>query len=295
MRLVNAKLDFILECVDFREKHPKDFTRVTEVTGVQPLILRASRIAPCYRRREFWVSYEVQQLVGVVAESWQVLEAGRWTDWTKLPTIMASGTKSWNTAQVVFDERWRQQGVELKKSPLLTIEMERAMGMPDGFTDMAGIEETKRHHMIGNSFHVGIIEHVIRWWMVKVQDFDATAGYPGEGPLKRDRKRRRVYDVLDSAVDRRRKLLHQQAVPVEATRAEAASGDKLKNRPPAKSGRKEAAWRGVVPQMQQSIQGLNLADVWDSGGWGSSDRLVLGRFATAKKMKVNSFAKSSTI
>ena len=286
MRLVNTELDFILECVDFREKHPEDFTKVIEVTGVQPLILCASRIAPCYRRRAFWVSYEVQPLVSVVAEPWQVLEAGRWTDWTKLPTIMASGTKSWNTAQVVFDESRRQQGTELEKSPLFTVEMERSMGMPDGFTDMEGLEETKRHHMIGNSFHVGIIQHVIRWWMVKVQDFDATAGYPGEGPLKRDRKRRRVYDVLDSGEDRRRKLLHQQAAPVESASMKAAPSSKLRNKPSAKSGRREAAWRGVVPQMQQPIRGLNLADVWDSGGWGSSDRLVLGRFATAKKVKV---------
>jgi hypothetical protein len=33
-----------------------------------------------------------------------VLEAGRWTDQQKLPTVVASGTCSWETREVVFDE-----------------------------------------------------------------------------------------------------------------------------------------------------------------------------------------------
>ena len=93
---------------------------------------------------------------------------------------MASGVHSWNTRQVVFDEQcggeWGQ------KVPLKTVEMERCQGMPDRFTAMPGFDEKTRHHMIGNSFHVGVMKHIFRSWIVLLKEFDSTLGYPGEGP-----------------------------------------------------------------------------------------------------------------
>ena len=281
LRQVNSRLDFVLECVDFRKKHPADFQEVTDTTGVQPVILCASCIAACYRKRAFWASFKISDLEEKRVEPWQVLEAERWTDMEKLPTVMASGTRSWNTAQVVFDQRFG--GLEL--GPLLTVEMERAMGMPDGYTAMDGIGERKRHHMIGNSFHVGVIEHVIRWWLLKMWQFDSTLGYPGEGPSdNKKQKRRRVYDGLDDGCDKRRMLnvpvvqrAEQQQVRVERPEA--------RTKKPVQ-GRRQAAWKGVLPAGKQTIKGASLFDVWESGGWGSSERLVLGKFATAQKIAV---------
>ena len=76
LRRVNSKVEFVLEWVDFRRKHPEDFQEVTTVTGVQIVILCASRLASCYRRRAFWASSRVPELEQRVAEPWQVLEQG---------------------------------------------------------------------------------------------------------------------------------------------------------------------------------------------------------------------------
>ena len=67
-----------------------------------------------------------------VNSAWDVLEPGRSPLKSVLPTLMASGTNSWNTSKVVVDE-YGQEG------PLLTVEMERLMGLDDGYTDLDGL------------------------------------------------------------------------------------------------------------------------------------------------------------
>ena len=44
--------------------------------------------------------------------------------------------------------------------------------------------------MIGNSFHVGVMKHIFRSWIVLLKEFDSTLGYPGEGPTWEERRRR---------------------------------------------------------------------------------------------------------
>ena len=159
--MVNPALYHVLECVDFQHKFPHHFETVSKTVGVVHIVLCASRIAPCFRRRAFWNSFQVgDPEFDPEAPPAKVLELGRWTDQAKLPTVVASGIHSWNTRQVVFDEQcggeWGQ------KVPLKTIELERCQGMPDGFTSMPGFDEKTRHHMIGNSFHVGVMKHIFR-------------------------------------------------------------------------------------------------------------------------------------
>ena len=50
------------------------------------------------------------------------------------------------------------------KGPLLTIEMERQMGLEDGFTYLPGVTERARHHQIGNAFHASVMEHIMQSW-----------------------------------------------------------------------------------------------------------------------------------
>ena len=189
LRVVNPRLHTVLECVSFEKKFPLQFELVSTTVGVSPVMLCASRIAPCYRRRAFWNSFVVGPLQfdpGATPAS--VLEAGRWTDQPKMPTLVASGTNSWSTRAVVFDER--RGGQVAVKQPLRTVEMERCQGMhmPDHFTAMPGFNEKTRHHMIGNSFHVGVIKHIFRAWIVLLKEFDSTLGYPGEGPTWEQRQ-----------------------------------------------------------------------------------------------------------
>ena len=98
-----------------------------------------------------------------------LLEPGRWTGERWLSCIMASGTKSWGAAEVVHNEslgRWH------RKVPLFTVEMERAMCMPKGFTAMPRLSDKQRHHMIGNSFHVSVVAHIFRWLNLHQQAWD---------------------------------------------------------------------------------------------------------------------------
>ena len=179
LRRVNPALDFFLECVDFSKKHPEHFGLVSRITGATPEIICASRVAACRRRRAFWLSFDILEIEQRTVLPASVLEPGRWTGERWLSYIMASGTKSWGTAEVVWDE---SLGSWHRRVPLVTVEMERAMCMPPGFTAMSGLSDKQRHHMIGNSFHVSVVAHIFRWWNLHQQAWDPTCGYDGEGP-----------------------------------------------------------------------------------------------------------------
>jgi hypothetical protein len=166
--------DFLLECTDFVGNHTSDFRLVGDLLGVAPVILCASDISAGRRQRAFWSSFPVDALQVVIQDIDSVLEPGRMALKTVLPTVMASGIKSWNTARVVRDERG-------KVGPLLVVEMERQMGFPDGFTELPGVSDVVRHHQIGNAFHAGVIEHVLRSWVkhgMFERRLDPVRGFP---------------------------------------------------------------------------------------------------------------------
>jgi hypothetical protein len=176
---VSPALDFFLECVDFSKKHPEHFDLVSRITGATPEIICASRVAACRRRRAFWLSFDILEIEQRTVLPASVLEPDRWTGERWLSCIMVSGTKSWGTAEVVRDE---SLGSWHRRAPLVTVEMERAMCMPPGFTAMPGLSDKQRHHMIGNSFHVSVVARIFRWWNLHQQAWDPTCGYDGGGP-----------------------------------------------------------------------------------------------------------------
>ena len=83
-----------------------------------------------------------------------MLDPGRVTWWRRLATSVASGQRSWNTRGVVEDE-W---GV---KGPLMIGEMERAMQFDVGFTEVEGLSLKDRYRLVGNSFHCGVLRHIL--------------------------------------------------------------------------------------------------------------------------------------
>jgi len=228
----------------------------------------------------FWASFEIPTLeavMGVGPET--VLEAGRWTDWMKLPTVVASGTRSWNTSAVVFDESLGGEGYG--KVPLFTVEMERAMGMPDGFTEGFGFGEMVQHRMIGNAFHVGVMQHILRNWVLALREFDSTLGFPGEGPTEAQKRRRR------KACRELGQVAQQVAPPHVVGSADEAAGpgsigvqlhvclDRPAKRQQRSARRQQAAWRSVVPLEAQRLTSISLASVFDAAGWGNAERQVL--------------------
>ena len=129
---------FVLECVGFEKKHEADFQLVSAITSTAPVKLCASALSACFRKRVFWCSFDVLPLSQREVWSADVLETDRWSHERWLPTVMASGTFSRNTATVVFDEN---VGIEFGKLPLMTMEMERAMEMSANFTVIPGVSE----------------------------------------------------------------------------------------------------------------------------------------------------------
>ena len=147
------KVDFLVECTDLSARHKEDFSYVSEQLGVQPVVLCASALSACYRKRAYWASFEVAQIDRVEVDPNSVLESGRVSLWDKLPTIVASGVQSWKTKEVV-----EQRG---RKGPLRISEMERAMGYDVGYTDVEGLLLKDRMRVIGNAFHMGVLRHVM--------------------------------------------------------------------------------------------------------------------------------------
>ena len=90
----------MLECVDFAAKHLRDFELVSTLLGVLPVILCASDLSGGRRTRAFWCSFPIAQLMPIVNSAWDVLAPGRSPLKSVLPTLMVSGTNSWNTSKV---------------------------------------------------------------------------------------------------------------------------------------------------------------------------------------------------
>ena len=297
MRVVNPRVQWLLECTDFSGKFPEDFQMVAATVGREAKVLCASQISPCRRRRAFWSNFEVPDLPwDAQATPASVLEAGRWTDQEKLPTVVAAGSCSWETREVVFDES--RGGEAHGKVPLLTVEMERAMHMPDDFTAMPGLGHRTRHRLIGNSFHVGVMQHILRTWYVGLQLFDGTLGFQGEGPTWEQRRRmllgvkpkQQQEEQLQQQCGEQRtaqaqgakyvpQMLEKRAWELFGAMSEGSDGGGAWAAPgqPLKKlkGKKEAAWKQVLPQQQQQCQGLSLSAVFDKFGWGNSTRELL--------------------
>ena len=149
----NPHIDFLIECVDFSTRHAEDFNYVSESLGVEPVVMCASDLSACYRRRAYWATFSVEEIRRVEVDPNSVLEPGRKALWSKLPTVVASGTRSWNTRWVVEEE-----GVF---KPLEIEEMERAMQYDVGYTDVEGLQLQDRHRLVGNAFHAGVLRHVL--------------------------------------------------------------------------------------------------------------------------------------
>ena len=301
LRRVNPGLDFFLECVDFSKKFPVDFDLVSRITGVTPEVICASRIAACRRRRAFWLSFDIMDIGDRTVLPASVLEPGRWTDDRWLSCIMASGTRSWGTAQVVYDD---SLGEWHPKVPLLTIEMEKAMDMPPGFTAMPGLSDKQRHHMIGNSFHVTVVAHIFRWWNLHQQawdptcgydgegpyrwwdishsDWDATLGYEGEGPSSGQRLRRKqVYKPLNALSYKDGVNLPTPAPKAKVVLRKISRSPNVKFKVRKRAGRQirdtgsVAMWKSSIPTTPQKCCEPSLDKVWGQGSWGDTRRSLL--------------------
>ena len=167
---------FIFECsVSQKMVDTGVLGQLDQLIGVKAQPLDARVLTAARRRRYYWVNFPVTPLQhwrrawgdGLVAtppappSPEEILLPGRvpmpeWKD--KLPTVVASGPRSWNMTRVVYDEQTHRVG------PLQPEEFEGAMGVPVGWTqyDVLGeeVHVMSRYHMVGNGFAIPIIQHL---------------------------------------------------------------------------------------------------------------------------------------
>ena len=159
------RMEFVFECTWFKEKHFRDWQFVTDTLGVEPVKLDAGDISAAWRKRAFWASFPILELLRRTVGPLQVLEEGRRPAWRwrdKLPTIMASGPQSWNQKDCV--ETW--SGERWIKGPLRIAEVERIMGFGVHSTrdvrhEDGELSDKQRWKALGNAIHASVMCHIM--------------------------------------------------------------------------------------------------------------------------------------
>jgi hypothetical protein len=158
--------------------------------------------------------------------------------------------------------------------------------------------------MIGSSFHVGVVQQIFRTWLLGLKQFDSTLGFPGEGPTWEERRRRlRSASGLAQAspgIHKARSLQEQKGASLKSKvltakekAAHALFGNKQLKEEPALAkqgkstgGRREAAWKTVLPVSAQHCGGVSMQRVLPVEEWGTTKRTVLKARAGKSKLEV---------
>ncbi len=167
---VNPRVLFAGECVaTWAPWLAHDFDSVGVVLGVLPVILDSRQHSYCCRERALWANFEVF----ACEDGWdldvnQILEAGRAIPGVddavpKMPTIVAS-VNSYSQSTAVYDYNLGEW------TPPTVVEAERAMGLPDGYSDGGlCLPVTERWRVLGNGFQVDSFMCVMKGLDLKFQ------------------------------------------------------------------------------------------------------------------------------
>lgn len=167
---------FVLENV--ASMHNKERDVITNILGVEPVMLDAQVISAQRRKRLFWSNVNIKPLLPQNLFIESVLEPDNWLDITyrvsckdpstrafvnayrnlrtpkeKANTLTASGQSISNAGATNVN-----MGNGVIRG-LMPVECERLQGLPDNYTD--GLPTTVRHRLIGNGFHVDIVAHIL--------------------------------------------------------------------------------------------------------------------------------------
>jgi site-specific DNA-cytosine methylase len=153
---------FILENVNSMSKESK--AKITEIMGVEPILINASLVSAQCRKRLFWTNIPVQGLPedrGILLKD--ILQDAeideRMTSNGKSYTLTSSYSKvTPSNAQIQNSINKKQRtmvkiGNKIRK--LTPIECERLQGLSDNYTE--GISNTQRYKCLGNAFNVDVI------------------------------------------------------------------------------------------------------------------------------------------
>ena len=161
MKAVKPKY-FVLENVNSMPKEAKRI--ITEVMGVEPIMINAALVSAQNRKRLFWTNIcnigqlkDSQVLLNeILTTKVKAIYAiphgynkGGYLDYSKYPTLHAQAPYSNHIVTRVNDE----------KTPLTPVEYERLQSLPDNYTE--GISNTQRYKCLGNGFNVEVVRHIL--------------------------------------------------------------------------------------------------------------------------------------
>jgi site-specific DNA-cytosine methylase len=148
---------FILENVNSMSKESK--SKITEIMGVEPIMIDASLVSAQSRKRLFWTNIPVQGLpkdrnilLKDILQDAEVDE--RMTSKGKAYTLTATYNKAVVENSIKRKQRTMVK-IEEQFRKLTPIECERLQGLPDNYTE--GISNTQRYKCLGNAFNVDVI------------------------------------------------------------------------------------------------------------------------------------------
>lgn len=194
MKECNPKY-FILENVNSMSKESK--AKITEVMGVEPIMIDASLVSAQSRKRLFWTNIPVTKLPedkGILLKD--ILQDAevdeRMVSKGKAYTLTATYNKAVVNNSIEKKQRTMVRIKELEKSTgqahrvydpkgksatlsnsgagliktdsvrkLTPIECERLQGLPDNYTE--GVSKTQRYKCLGNAFNVDVILHILKF------------------------------------------------------------------------------------------------------------------------------------
>jgi len=150
---------FLLENVKMSGKSIKDRDRISEILGVEPLLINSDRFVQQNRERLYWTNIPVKMDELPERPDW---DGSYWqfrrTYWREnksgvCPTLTANMGTGGNNVPYI------KVGEDLIK--LTPEQCEKLQGIPECYTDH--VSKTQRYKMIGNSFTVPVIEFILSY------------------------------------------------------------------------------------------------------------------------------------
>lgn len=155
---------FVLENVNMTGKSAKDKDIITDILGVEPLLINSDRFVQQNRPRLYWTNIPVdlqqlQQRAAWDGEYWQY----RRTYWRQnksgvCPTLTANMGTGGNNVPYMGKKR-------IKMSPDIC---SKHQGIPIGYTSYVSISQ--QYKMIGNAFTVPVIKFILNFMLKNLQD-----------------------------------------------------------------------------------------------------------------------------
>ena len=281
------KMMRVYECTWFQHKHPRDWSLVAHLLGMQAQCMEAALVAPARRKRAIWADCELlplqrqEEVIGAGRRdvgAATCLEgdrrpAHRWVE--KMPTVMSSGPRSWNMKHCVVESRngrWR-------KTHMRITEVESAMGWWKDATKWVDgdvpVPEEERWRAVGNGIQLGVMAHI---WVSAL----VTQGY-----ITRDdvRQKGQIWTVnqdgptsVQDAVAELRKALKTKAKRIQKRELP------VERQGPPKSRRQSTKQRGGRKRRGSSERGgedrqakaprREIRERWGLGGVATEQRVV---------------------